>query len=101
MLFWVCLQILLMQYAKIQIILPMRFSVANISACNFLLENKKVDEFHLLTVWYSNHLLFLKTKYSDPTLILPIVNMLSEFKESIDSNYPFANKKFSIFMVNF
>jgi len=69
-----------------------------ISICSYLLENNKVDEFHVLTEWYYNRLLLIKKEFSDPLLLLPILNLLLKFKEDINFNYPFASKTFSVFM---
>lgn len=69
-----------------------------ISTSNFMLENNKVNEFHVLTQWYSNRLLLIKNEFSDSILLLPILNLLSKFKEDINTNYSFASKTFSVFM---
>lgn len=71
-----------------------------ISTSNFLLENNRVNEFHVLTQWYSNRLLLIKNEFSDSILLLPIINLLSKFKEDLNTNYSFANKTFSVFMEN-
>ncbi len=72
-----------------------------ISVCNYLLENTKVDEFQQLTEWYSYHILLIKKEFSDSLLLLPILNLLSQFKEDMNLNYPFAIKTFSVFMDKF
>lgn len=72
-----------------------------ISTCNYLLENNKINEFHLITEWYSNRLFLIKREFSDSILLLPILNLLSKFKEDISFNYPFASKTFSVFMDDF
>lgn len=69
-----------------------------ISTSNFLLEKNKVNEFHVLTQWYSNRLIVIKNEFSDSILLLPILNLLLKFKEDINVNYAFASKTFSIFM---
>lgn len=72
-----------------------------ISTSNYLLENNKVNEFHLITEWYSNRLLLVRREFSDSILLLPILNLLSKFKKDISFNYPFASKTFSVFMDDF
>jgi hypothetical protein len=72
-----------------------------ISICNYLLENNKVNEFQTLTKWYSHRLLLIKKEFSDSILLIPILNLLSKFKEDINFNYPFAVKTFSMFMDEF
>lgn len=69
-----------------------------VSTCNYLLENSKINEFETLTEWYSKNLSSIKNKFPGSTLILSSINLLSQFKEDIEFNYPFASKKYSIFM---
>lgn len=63
-----------------------------------MLENNKVNEFKILTEWYSNRLLLLKNRIEDPILLLPLLKSLLIFQEDINANYSFANKTFYIFM---
>ncbi|WP_414630550.1 DUF2254 family protein [Candidatus Nitrosocosmicus hydrocola] len=69
-----------------------------ISACNYLLENNKIGEFEILTEWYSYNITSLIKEYSEPALIIPTIELLSEFKQVINLHYPFARLKYSMSM---
>jgi hypothetical protein len=69
-----------------------------ISVGNYLLENNKIDEFEILTAWYSNSITSLRKEYSESTLIIPIIELVSGFKQVINLHYPFASIKYSMLM---
>ena len=69
-----------------------------IATTKYLLEINKVNEYQILTEWYSNRLLLIKQEFCDSLVLLPILNLLLQFKEDLNFSYPYAVKTFSVFM---
>jgi len=69
-----------------------------IATSKYLLEINKVNEFQILTEWYSKRLILIKQEFSDSQVLLPILNLLLQLKEDLNFSYPYAVKTFSVFM---
>jgi hypothetical protein len=69
-----------------------------IATSKYLLEINKINEFQILTEWYSNRLFLIKQEFSDSLVLLPILNLLLQLKEDLNFSYPYAVKTFSVFM---
>ncbi len=69
-----------------------------IATSKYLLEINKVNEFQILTEWYSKRLILIKQEFSDSLVLLPILNLLLQMKEDLNFSYPYAVKTFSVFM---
>lgn len=69
-----------------------------IATSKYLLEINKVNEFQILTEWYSKRLILIKQEFSDSLVLLPILNLLLQLKEDLNFSYPYAVKTFSVFM---
>lgn len=69
-----------------------------IATSKYLLEINKVNEFQILTEWYSKRLILIKQEFSDSQVLLPILNLLIQLKEDLNFSYPYAVKTFSVFM---
>jgi len=74
------------------------FGKQYVSTCNHLLENNKIDEFEVLTKWYSHNIMKQRKEYPESTLIMPTIEILSEFKQSINKHFPLASTKYSVLM---
>lgn len=69
-----------------------------IATSKYLLEINKVNEFQMLTEWYSKRLILIKQEFSDSLVLLPILNLLLQLKEDLNFSYPYAVETFSVFM---
>ena len=69
-----------------------------IATTKYLLEINKVNEYQILTEWYSNRLLLIKQEFCDSLVLLPILNLLLQCKKDLNFSYPYAVKTFSVFM---